>query len=54
MWDGKTARAGRGHPAPMGRAGTTVKMALFGAPERPGLGIDIDWDLIRSSVIAEL
>jgi L-alanine-DL-glutamate epimerase-like enolase superfamily enzyme len=24
------------------------------APERPGLGIDIDWDLIRSSVIAEL
>jgi L-alanine-DL-glutamate epimerase-like enolase superfamily enzyme len=24
------------------------------APERPGLGIGIDWDLIRSSVIAEL
>jgi len=24
------------------------------APERPGLGIDIDWDLIRSSVVAEL
>ena len=24
------------------------------APERPGLGIDIDWDLIRSAVIAEL
>lgn len=24
------------------------------APERPGLGIDIDWELIRSDVIAEL
>jgi L-alanine-DL-glutamate epimerase-like enolase superfamily enzyme len=27
---------------------------LARAPERPGLGIDLDWDLIRSSVIAEL
>lgn len=24
------------------------------APDRPGLGIDIDWDLIRSAVLAEL
>lgn len=34
-----------------------VRAAVGGdvhAPERPGLGIGIDWDLIRSSVIAEL
>jgi L-alanine-DL-glutamate epimerase-like enolase superfamily enzyme len=24
------------------------------APDRPGLGIDIDWDLIRSNIVAEL